>query len=91
MAEVGGDLETLRNLHKGLGELGDQASDMKSKGDGHLNQAVWKGANSEKFRSAWEEFKPSFDKLQSALHEGRDDVRTQHNNIAAATGESASI
>ncbi|GGF44924.1 hypothetical protein GCM10011519_18450 [Marmoricola endophyticus] len=91
MAEVGGDLETLRTLHRGLGELGDQASEMKSKGDAHLHQTVWKGANSEKFRTAWEEFKPSFDRLQQALHEGRDDIRVQHNNIAAATGEPAAI
>lgn len=91
MAEVGGDLETLRNLHRGLGELGDQASDMKAKGDAHLSQAVWRGVNADRFRSAWEEFKPSFDRLQTALHEGRDDVRVQHNNIAAATGEPASI
>ena len=63
MAEVGGDLETLRNLHKGLDEHAQKALD----------------------------FKPHFDKLHQALSEGRDDVRTQHNNIALATGESASI
>lgn len=91
MAEVGGDLETLRNLHKGLGENGDKVADVKTSLDGHVSQAVWKGSNADKFRSAWDEFKPHFDKLQTALHEGRDDIRTQHNNIAAATGESASI
>lgn len=91
MAEVGGDLETLRNLHKGLDEHAQKALDFKTALDGHVNQAVWKGANADKFRAAWEEFKPHFDKLHTALNEGRDDIRTQHNNIAAATGESASI
>ena len=91
MAEVGGDLETLRNLHKGLDDGAQKAVDFKQTLDGHVNQAVWKGSNADKFRSAWDEFKPAFDKLQTARGEGRDDVRTQHNNIAAATGESASI
>jgi WXG100 family type VII secretion target len=91
MADVGGDLETLRNLHKGLDEHAQKATEFKTALDGHVNQAVWKGANADKFRASWEEFKPSFDKLHTALSEGRDDVRTQHNNIAAATGESASI
>ena len=91
MAEVGGDLETLRSLHKGLDEHAQKAQDFKTALDGHVQQAVWKGANSDKFRAAWDEFRPTFDKLTTALNEGRDDVRTQHNNIAAATGESASI
>ena len=63
MAEVGGDLETLRNLHKGLDEGAQKAVEFKSTLDGHVNQAVWKGANADKFRQAWEEFKPHFDKL----------------------------
>jgi uncharacterized protein YukE len=91
MAEVGGDLETLRNLHKGLDEGAQKAVEFKTTLDGHVNQAVWKGANADKFRQAWEEFKPHFDKLGAALNEGRDDVRTQHNNIAAATGEASHI
>ena len=91
MAEVGGDLETLRNLHKGLDEHAQKALEFKSALDGYVNQAVWKGANADKFRSSWEEFRPHFDKLHHALKEGSDGVRVQHNNIAAATGESASI
>ncbi len=63
MAEVGGDLETLRNLHKGLDDGAQKAIEFKSTLDGHVNQAVWKGANADKFRQAWEEFKPHFDKL----------------------------
>ena len=56
MAEVGGDLETLRNLHKGLDEHAQKALDFKTALDGHVSQAVWKGANADKFRAAWEEF-----------------------------------
>lgn len=91
MGEVGGDLETLRNLHKGLNDGAQQAVEFRNTLDGHVNQAVWKGANADRFRQAWQEFKPQFDKLSQALNQGRDDVRTQHNNIAAATGESAQI
>ena len=91
MAEVGGDLETLRNLHKGLDEAAQRATELKNTLDGHVIQAVWKGANADKFRQAWEEFKPNIDKLGVACEEARDDVRVQHNNIAAATGEAAQI
>lgn len=91
MSDVGGDLETLRNLHKGLDDHAGKALDFKSALDGYVSQAVWRGPNADKFRQAWEEFKPTFDKLNVALTEGRDDVRTQHNNLALATGESAQI
>lgn len=91
MAEVGGDLETLRNLHKSLDEHVQKAIDFTNTLDGQVSQAVWKGSSSEKFRRAWEEFKPHFEKLHTALSEGRDDVRTQHNNIAAATGAAGAI
>jgi len=91
MAEVGADLETMRNLHKGLGDHAQKAVDMKTGLDAHFSQTVWKGTNADKMRQAWEEFKPHLDKLHGALTDAQGDVRTQHNNIAAATGESASI
>ncbi|MFT4083012.1 MAG: WXG100 family type VII secretion target [Nocardioides sp.] len=91
MAEVGADLETMRNLHKGLDEHAQKAIDMKTGLDGHFSNTVWKGTNADKMRQAWEEFKPHLDKLHQSLSEAKDDVRTQHNNIAAATGESVSI
>jgi hypothetical protein len=91
MGEVGGDLETLRNLHKGLDDHAQKALDFKRALDGHVNNAVWKGTNADKFRQAWAEFRPVFDKLNTSLTEGRDDVKNQHNNIAAATGEGARI
>jgi hypothetical protein len=65
--------------------------DLEKTLDSHLNRIVWKGPNADKFRAAWEEFTLHFDTLHSALDEGRDDIRTQHNDIALATGESASI
>ena len=81
----------MRNLHKGLDEGAQKAIEFKNTLEGHVNQAIWKGANADKFRTAWEEFKPHFDKLNLALNEGRDSIKTEHNNIAAATGEASHI
>lgn len=83
---VGGDLATLRDLHKGLVDHAGMATDMKTKLDGHVNNAVWKGKNADDFRAAWEEFKPALEKLHHALDKGAQDVKGQHNNIALATG-----
>ena len=89
--EVGADLETMRQLCRGLDDNAQRVVDLKSALDGCVSSTVWKGVNADRFRAAWEEFKPSFDRLYGALSEGRDDVRAQHNALAAATGEPASI
>ncbi len=89
--EVGGDLETMRQLFRGLDDHAQRAIEFKSALDGYVSSTVWKGVNADRFRSAWEDFKPAFDRLHASLSEGRDDVRVQHNNLAAATGEPVSI
>lgn len=84
--DVGGKLDTLRELNRGLDSSSTDATNIKSDIEKAVNQAVWRGPNAEKFRSAWEEFKPTFDKLQTALNDGAKDIKIQHNNLAEATG-----
>ena len=85
---VGGELQTLRELHKTLTTSSQQISDVESKITSSLGSTVWTGANSEKVRDAWEGFKPTLNpKLVQALDDAATDVKTQHNNLAEATGE----
>ncbi len=91
MGDVGGDLETMRNLHNSLRDHASQAVTFKTTLDNHVGSTVWKGPNADKFRQAWEQFKPSFDKLHTALTEAQTDVKNQHNNLAAATGSPETI
>lgn len=84
---VGAELSTLQALHRTFQEKAQQANDIKTRVDSSLNSAVWTGKYSEDFRSAWQEYRANLDRLQEALEGAANDVRTNHNNIAAATGE----
>ena len=84
---VGAELSTLQALHRTFQEKAQQANDIKTRVDASLNSAVWTGKYSEDFRSAWQEYRANLDRLQEALDGAANDVRTNHNNIAAATGE----
>lgn len=89
---VGGELGTLERLFRTLRDSADDIQRVSGDIDGALNDAVWTGANSEKFRGAWAEFKPTLNpRLVDALTEAKEDVRIQHNNLAEATGEGARI
>lgn len=89
---VGGELGTLERLFRTLQNSADDITRVSADIDGALRDAVWTGANSEKFRGAWEEFKPTLTpRLVDALTEAKEDVRIQHNNLAEATGEGARI
>ncbi|WP_084963687.1 WXG100 family type VII secretion target [Thermoactinospora rubra] len=48
--------------------------------------ASWSGPNADKFKSAWEAYKSSFDKVAQALEEAQDGIRKNKEAIAAATG-----
>lgn len=89
---VGGELATLRDLHKTLDTSAQDIERVSGDIDKSLNNTVWTGSNSEKFKEAWGTFKPTLTpKLVDALNEAKEDIRTQHNNLAAATGESERI
>ncbi|OLT39647.1 hypothetical protein BJF86_07275 [Serinicoccus sp. CNJ-927] len=89
---VGGELATLRDLHKTLDTSALDIQRVSNDITKSLDGTVWTGANSEKFLEAWGTFKPTLTpKLVDALSEAKEDVKTQHNNLAAATGESDRI
>lgn len=89
---VGGDLATLRQLHRTLSDSAISIENVARDIDRDHGAAVWTGKNADDFAAAWAEFKPTLTpKLVDALNAARDDVRTQHNNLSAATGESDSI
>jgi WXG100 family type VII secretion target len=91
MADVGGDLATLGQLKRDLDDSAARAEQVKSTLDRSVGAAVWRGPNADNFRSAWQEFSPTFTRLQQALSDASTDVRNQHNNLAAAVGSSEAI
>jgi hypothetical protein len=84
---VGAELATLQRLHQTFLEKAEEAESIKTKVDDGVANAVWTGRYSEDFRSAWEDYRKNLDILKDALNGAAADVRTNHNNIAEATGE----
>lgn len=93
MAEaVRHELATLDRLFTTLQDSADEIQRVAGGIDGALDDSVWVGATSEKFRGTWAEFKPTLTpRLVDALNEAKEDVRIQHNNLAEATGEGARL
>lgn len=48
--------------------------------------ASWSGPNANRFREAWEAFKPSFNKMAAELEEAQTGIRRNRDAIASATG-----
>lgn len=88
---VGAELSTLQALFKTFQENALQAAEIKTKVDGALQSAVWTGKYADDFRTLWNEYRVNLDRLQESLDGAATDVRTNHNNIAAATGEADRI
>jgi uncharacterized protein YukE len=88
---VGAELSTLRQLHTTFIQKAQEALDIKTNVDNGVHTAVWTGKYSDDFRTAWQEYRRNLDHLHQALDGAAKDVRTNHNNIAAATGESERI
>ncbi|NDL58921.1 WXG100 family type VII secretion target [Phytoactinopolyspora mesophila] len=84
---VGGELETLRDLHSTFVAKADDADGIKTAVTNSLDSAVWDGANATKFREAWDDYKKNLDTLRDALEDAAEDVKINHNNLAQATGE----
>ncbi|MGH3315701.1 MAG: WXG100 family type VII secretion target [Nocardioidaceae bacterium] len=88
---VGAELSTLSNLKRTFDQTAQQALDIRTAVDSGVDSAVWTGAYSDQFRSAWQEYRRNLETLHQALVQASDDVRSNHNNIAAATGENVTI
>ena len=88
---VGAELTTLQALNKTFTEKAQQANDIKTQVQSALDGVVWTGRYADDFRGAWVDYRANLDRLQEALEGAAVDVKTNHNNIAAATGESDRI
>ena len=88
---VGAELSTLASLKRVFDQTAQQALDIRTAVDGGVDSAVWTGTYAEQFRTAWQEYRRNLDTLNQALTQAAEDVRTNHNNIAAATGENVTI
>lgn len=88
---VGAELSTLQSLFRTFQENAQQAHEIKVRVDQALEGAVWTGRYSEDFRRDWSDYRANLDRLQQALDAAAADVRTNHNNIATATGEADRI
>lgn len=84
---VGAELDTLRALHTTFIQKAQEAMDIKNNVDSGVHNAVWTGHYSDEFRTAWTEYSKNLVNLHTALNGAADNVRTNHNNIAEATGE----
>lgn len=88
---VGANLASLQDLYRALGENTTRLGEVRDSVERAVGGAVWAGPNAERFREAWEQLKPSIDGLAVAFADAQRDVRSQHNNLAAATGEGIQI
>jgi WXG100 family type VII secretion target len=46
----------------------------------------WSGPNANRFKEAWESFKPAFNKMAGELEEAQGGIRRNRDAIASATG-----
>ncbi len=88
---VGAELGTLQALHRTFTEKAQQANDIKTQVQSTLDSVVWTGRYSGEFKDLWVEYRVNLDRLQEALEGAAADVKANHNNIAAATGEADRI
>ncbi len=84
---VGAELSTLQSLHRTFTEKASEAADIKNQVEGALTGADWTGRYADQFREAWADYRANLDRLRDALDGAASDVKSNHNNIAAATGE----
>jgi uncharacterized protein YukE len=84
---VGGELSTLQALVSTFNKNAADAETIKSAVNKGLASTVWTGKFADDFRSAWTTYSANLDKLNQALTQAATDVKTNHNNIARATGE----
>ena len=90
-AVVGGSLDELAQLKRTLDDQATAVQSVNDTIDKQVTSTTWTGANADRFRSAWAEFKPTLVKLRETLTETSDDIRKQHNALAAATGDTVTI
>lgn len=83
---VGAELDTLHSLERGLQDNGHHATTIKTALDSFVANTVWTGPNADTFRSDWQTFRPTLDRLAEELEKASAAVRRQGTALAAATG-----
>ncbi|MEV0581780.1 WXG100 family type VII secretion target [Nonomuraea sp. NPDC050310] len=86
--KVGGVIADMEKMSQTFKTQAGAVLDAKKALDGEAGKipASWSGPNAEKFKSAWEAYKSSFDKVSQALEEAQDGIRKNKEAIQAATG-----
>ncbi|MFI6476773.1 WXG100 family type VII secretion target [Nonomuraea sp. NPDC050663] len=87
-AKVGGVIADMDKMSQTFKTQAGTVLDAKKALDAEANKipASWSGPNAEKFKSAWEAYKSSFDKVSQALEEAQTGIRKNKEAIQAATG-----
>ncbi|MEU6717340.1 WXG100 family type VII secretion target [Nonomuraea sp. NPDC046802] len=85
---VGGDLAEMDQMASSFRQQATAVTDVKRALDQQAAKIpeAWKGPNADKFKSAWDAYKSSFDKVSQALEEAQDGIRKNRQAIATATG-----
>jgi hypothetical protein len=82
------ELRTLRDLHAVLDRAADDLERVSVALDGAVRVDLWAGPQADRLRDTWStEREGAGPALVETLRACVADVRTQHNNLAAATGE----
>ncbi|NUR88363.1 MAG: WXG100 family type VII secretion target [Nonomuraea sp.] len=86
--KYGAKLAELEAMGKVFGQQGEAAQAMKAKLDSQAGKIpdIWSGPNADKFKTAWESYKKTFDDLQRTLSEAQQGIQKNKQAIAAATG-----
>ena len=87
MATVSADLDTLETLYNTLKDNVQRCDSIQKDTDSSLESAVWQSKNADDFRTQWADFKPKLVSFEEVFAAAASDVATNHNNIAAANGE----
>ncbi|VEG28970.1 hypothetical protein [Actinomyces howellii] len=87
MSNVQADLDSLRQLYNTLKNDVELSHSIQTDTDSALSNTVWESANAEKFRAAWDEFKPKLIAFEQTFADAASDVATNHNNLVIANGE----
>lgn len=88
MSAVRDELASLRELHSTLLAAAQENRRVAADVVRSLDDTVWTGPRAQSFGASWTSLTGT---LATALDQAADDVQTQHNNLAAATGEPDSI
>jgi WXG100 family type VII secretion target len=88
MSKVGGILPDMDKMAQTFRTQAGAVRDAQKALDSEANKipASWSGPNADKFQSAWNEYKSSFEKVATALEEAQDGIKKNRDAIAAATG-----